>query len=288
MKTPVKLPLIAAFRRCADSAVRLLCIIAVPLLFSMCSGKSETPAPSPPANAASEISAAEIVEKYRATDNSRNSTIKSRARITEADGSTHDVQMTVYRKRDADKSLTILVQLETADERDRSGLISINPQGDIEGVRYVQSNNSFLTSKDVAAEDGLFKMTLQELADGQPEKYDFKLLGKETVGAMPAYRLEGKLKAGAESKFPRIATLVSQENFTLLGVDFYDTQDQLARRITMDKIEKVDGYWTRVRWTVDNQASKKKIVFETLNVKYDQNLSDALFSKDNLKKIASR
>lgn len=264
-------------------------LLVIALAMSACHDKSpvqpENHSSAPPAPS---ISAEQVVERNRATEKATSSLVKSRAHIQESDGSKKEIRMTVYRRWEADGSQKMLVEFNTPEEKDRAGLIMISPQGDVEGTRYAQSTNNFVTSADVAGEDGLFGMSLQELADGQPEKYDFKVVKEEMVGSRPAYRLEGKLKPGEESKFPRMVVLVSKENFTTLAIEFYDNQDELARKITMDKIEQVDGHWTRMKWTVDNIARKKTVVFETESAKYDQNLNDSIFTRENLKRIASR
>jgi len=41
-----------------------------------------------------------------------------------------------------------------------------------------------------------------------------------------------------------------------------------------------------MHWIVDNPAKPKKVEFTTLEAKYDQNLSDSLFTREHLKKIS--
>lgn len=267
----------------------MIIIALFAMTLSACNGKAPIqPENTSSAPAAPPIPAEQMVERNRATEKATTSLIKSRALIKETGGENREIRMTVYRKWEADGSQKMLVEFNTPEEKDRAGLIAINPQGDVEGTRYAQSTNSFVTSKDAAGEDGLFGMSLQELADGQPEKYDFKFVKEEMVGTTPAYRLEGKLKPGAESKFPRMVVLLSKDNFTTLAMEFYDPQDAVARKVTMDKVEQVGGHWTRMKWTVDNIARKKNIVFETESAKYDQSLNDSIFTRENLKKLASR
>jgi hypothetical protein len=237
---------------------------------------------------AADLDAAAIIQRNRALDNSRDSTIKLRAQITAADGTRH-LQLTMYRKHQPDGRLLILIEfISPAEERDRDGLITVFPDGRIEAVRYVQSTDSFIVADDATSEDALFGLTPQELADGQPEKYDFTLLGEDTHEGTPVYRLEGRLRPGAESKFFRVLLLISKQDFTLKQAEFYDNHDELARRLTVNKTGRVGGYWTRIRWTIDNRARQKQIDFEVIEVKYDQNLSDSIFTREHLKKIASR
>jgi hypothetical protein len=199
------------------------------------------------------------------------------------------IQLQMYRKREPDGRLLILAEFTfPAEERDRDGLITVFPDGRIEAVRYVQSTDSFLVATDATSEDALFGLTPQELADGQPEKYDFIFIGEETYEGTHVSRLEGKLRQGAESKFPRAVLLISQQDFATLGAEFYDNHGALARRLVVSKPEQIAGHWTRMRWTIDNLARRKKIDFEAVEVKYDQNLADSIFTREHLKKIASR
>lgn len=242
----------------------------------------------------SQMTAAQIIEKYRSLDNSRDSTIKMRARIISQEDSAGlntppQIQLTMYRKRMPDNRLLILAEFTLPpEERDRDGLITVFPDGRIEAVRYVQSTDSFLVTTDTTGEDALFGLTPQELADGQPEKYDFTLVGEETFEGTPVYRLEGKLKQGAESKFTRLVLLISKQDFAPLGAEFYDSHSDLARRLVVTRADQISGHWTRLRWTIDNLARRKKIDFEATDVKYDRNLSDSIFTREHLKKIASR
>jgi hypothetical protein len=272
------------------ASLHVTSVMAVVVLLSACGGEppqnDARPASAPPA---ASVPASDILARYRALDDSRDSRVKVRARIQGSDGAPPEVQMNIYRKRETDGRRLMLVEFTSpAEERDRDGLVTISPQGEIEGTRYLQSNDSFVSAQGVMGEDSLFGMTLQELADGQPEKYDFKLAGEETVGSTPVYRLEGTLKPSAESKFSKLALLISKENFAALVAEFYDNQNELMRRMTVDQAEQVAGRWTRKRWTVENIARKKKIDFEALDVKYDQNLDGSIFTREHLKKIASK
>lgn len=276
---------------------RKVCICLIFISFAGCQKTPERSPANPKSEnspSSTEITAAQIVERYRALDNSGDSTIKMRAQINSQDPSEEitaprQIALTMFRKREPDGRLLMLVEFTApVEERDRDGLITIFPDGRIEAVRYVQSTNSFLIATDATSEDALFGLTPQELADGQPEKYDFVLAGEDTYEAAAVYRLDGKLKQGAESKFPRLALLISKENFAALQAEFYDNQSALARRLAVSKMEQIAGHWTRVRWSIANFARLKKIDFEAVEVKYDQNLSDSIFTREHLKKIASR
>jgi Outer membrane lipoprotein-sorting protein len=278
------------------SGIACLVLACGLLTFSGCSKSDSNPdnklanssaQPASPASPA--VDASQLIERNRALDNSRDSTMKLRARIEGSDTAPPEVAMTVYRKHASDGRLLMLVEFTSPlQERDRSAIVTVSPQGEVEATRYAQSGDTFVSTKGVLSEDSLFGMTLQELVDGQPEKYVFKVTAEETVGSTPAYKLEGALKPDAESKFNRLVMLVSKEDSAMLGAEFYDNHNELVRRLTVEKMEQVAGHPTRMRWVVDNPEKQKKIEFTTADAKYDQNIGDSIFTREHLKKIAMK
>jgi len=277
---------------------RVAGLLAAALLISGCNRNSTTDSKNtaePASQPAPAMDAAQIIERNRKLDDSRDSVMKLRVRIEVENPAAQltpippEVQVTQYRKRAADGSEMLLVEFTAPPtQRDLSALISVTAAGDIEATRYNQSGNNFVSSRGVLSEDSLFGMTLQEFVGGQTEKYDWKLAGEETFNQTPVYRLDGRLKPAAESKFSRLVMFITKDTFAALGAEFYDDHDELMRRITVDKFAQIAGHWTRMHWTVDNRAKQKKLEFETLEARYDQNLSDALFTRDQVKKIATR
>jgi hypothetical protein len=273
------------------SSLRVTLLLALTLSAALAGCDNKPAASNGQPASTSGLDSSEIVKRYLATADSRDSALKMRARITDANAPSESrapIELTIYRRRSADGGQMILVEFNSPEERDRDALVTITPQGEAEACRYVQSNDSFVTAKGVTNEESLFGMTMQELADGQPEKYDFWLTGGVPFLSSQAYRLQGKLKGGAESKFPRLVLLISKEGFFVLSAEFYDSHDELARQITVDDAGLVAGHWTRLRWTLDNRARQKKIDFETIDAKYNQNLSDSIFTRQHLKEIATK
>jgi hypothetical protein len=275
-----------------------IAIVIISLVLSGChnapASNSAATTNENPAKSAPGVDASTIVERNVALDNSHDSTTKLRAQITGAGTSgeleaPRRLQLTIYRKHQPDGRLVILIEFTSPpEERDRDGLITVFPDARIEAIRYVQSTDSFIETSDATSEDALFGLTAQELAEGQPEKYDFSLSGDDTYNGQPVYRLKGTLKQRADSKFPAVELLISKQNFTALQVDFLDNHNELARRLAVSRFDLIGGHWTRMNWSIDNRARQKKIDFEAVDVKYDQKLSDSIFTREHLQKIASR
>ena len=285
---PSRVSLKARFR-----AVIVSCLIA-PFMLGAIAACKKSPSgatgtgessPAPPATPDSAV----IVQRFRDANSTLDSTAKISARIIEETGATREIRLTISRKSEPDGGEVMLIEFTSpVEERDRSSLITITPKGDIEATRYAQSTNSFVAAKGATSEDSLFGLSLQELAEGQIEKYDLAVLGEENFNSQPVYRLEGTLKQGADSKFHRIILLVSKETFKALVAEFYDRQGTLVRQMEAGKFETINGRVSRTQWVVDNVAHKRKIEFQTQSVTYDPKLSESLFSRESLKKITAK
>ena len=211
-----------------------------------------------------------------------------KVKIQEGDQPSREIRLTIYRNLKPDGGQLMLIEfIAPTEERDRSSLININPQGDIEATRYAQSADSFVTAKGATTEDSLFGLTLQELVEGQPEKYDFTVVGEETLKSSPVYRLEGKLKERAESRFPRIVLLILKEDYATTLAEFYDNQNSMARRMEIQTFEQISGHPVRTRFTIDNIARRKKLDFEVLSASFDA-LNDSLFTREHLKAVTMK
>jgi hypothetical protein len=242
---------------------------------------------APETTSTSGLDTAKIIERFRAVNTPDRSIAKMKVKIQDTDQPPREVRLTTYRTRKPDGSQMMLIEFTApAEERDRSSLISINPQGDIEATRYSQAANSFVSAKGATTEDSLFGLSLQELVEGQPEKYDFTVVKEETLKSWAVYRLEGKLKDRAESRFPRIVLMILKDDFATAFAEFYDNQNTLARRMEVEAFEQLSGQPVRSRFTIDNIAKRKKLDFE-VSVSVD-GLTDALFTRDHLKAITMK
>jgi hypothetical protein len=286
-REPIRKTLSQLRRRAAVPALLGVMLIVL----SACGYHENTtnePAPVKPA----EPDGSAVMAHYFALDRGKDSVLRMRVKIKISGESTEpgtpsEVEVKLYSKQPAAGGRLMFIEfLSPAQERDRDTLITIGPDGEVEGLRYVQSNDSFLTTKGVTSEDALFGMTSQEIADGQPEKYDFKLLGVEIVNKWQAYKLEGNLKPGAESKFPRVVLFLAKDNYVPIAAEFYDNHYELVRRLSVEELAQTEGHWTRMRWTLENLSRGKRLEFQMLEARYNQDLSDSIFSRANLKKSA--
>src|SRR5215208_5719954 len=142
------------FTSARSRALLLACALSIAL--AGC-GKQTTPINNTSQSAQPSVDVAQLIERYRALDDSRDSTMKMRAKIDGGSGGPPEVQMNIYRKRRADANKVMLIEFTAPQqERDRDALVTTSPQGEIEATRYIQANDSFASVKGSVNEDSLF------------------------------------------------------------------------------------------------------------------------------------
>lgn len=126
--------------------------------------------------------------------------------------------------------------------------------------------------------------TYQDMGDRSLSKYDYKLLGEESVDGTACYKVECISKAHTE-KDPRYISYISKSDYSLRKCEFYDRQDQLHRVLTCSDFVTIKGFTTAQKMKMENVQSGTWSLIETKNIIYDEEeLDDSIFTVAALEK----
>lgn len=126
--------------------------------------------------------------------------------------------------------------------------------------------------------------TYQDMGDRSLNKYDYNLLGEETVDGELCYKVECISKAHTE-KDPRYISYIGKADYILRKCEFYDRQDQLHRVLTCSDFTTIDGYKTAQKMKMENVQSGTWSLIETKNIVYNaDDMDDSLFTVAALEK----
>jgi len=138
-------------------------------------------------------------------------------------------------------------------------------------VRRVSSENrggSFVQS-DIYYED---------LRDRLPEEDEHRLLGMDEFEGAQTYLLENIPKADFPSTYNKRLMWVHPETMVPLRIDFYEGGEEPAKRMEVQRLEQIQGYWTVTASTMTTLRSGHETVLEVEAAVYDLGLPDELFS----------
>ncbi|MCR5612343.1 outer membrane lipoprotein-sorting protein [Treponema sp.] len=126
--------------------------------------------------------------------------------------------------------------------------------------------------------------TYQDMGDRSLSKYDYKLLGEETVDGVACYKVECISKAHTE-KDPRYITYIGKSDYIMRKCEFYDRQNQLHRVLTCTDFTTIAGFTTAQKMKMENVQTGTWSLIETKNIVYNSSdMDDSLFTVAALEK----
>lgn len=126
--------------------------------------------------------------------------------------------------------------------------------------------------------------TYQDMGERSLSKYNYNLLGEESVDGVSCYKVECISKAHTE-KDPRYITYISKSDFIMRKCEFYDRQNQLHRVLTCSNFTTIKGFTTAQKMKMENVQTGTWSLIETKNITYDANdIDDSIFTVAALEK----
>ena len=119
------------------------------------------------------------------------------------------------------------------------------------------------------------------------EDFSYRLLGEEEINGEKTYKIEAKAvnkdvvnKTSYSKKILWINPLYN----LVVQADYYNKNDFYTKRLTVEKIKKIDGFWTVTEQTIENFLEEQTSIMSLNNVKYNKKISSKIFRRQSLGK----
>jgi outer membrane lipoprotein-sorting protein len=126
----------------------------------------------------------------------------------------------------------------------------------------------------------------EDMASGSMStKYTGKLLGLAKEAKKKCYHLE-LIPTEDGPSYTKIQAWVDKENFVMMRVDYWDDKkgDKPFKRLVLSDVKEISGYLTPMHYVMKNLKEGSETVMNMLEIEYDLELKDSLFTERNLKK----
>jgi outer membrane lipoprotein-sorting protein len=121
--------------------------------------------------------------------------------------------------------------------------------------------------------------------DMSQSEYEKDYSAKSVTEEGGQYVLELVPRPGADVGYGKLVMYADKSNYIYRKVEYYNKAGKLEKILTVDDVEKIDGYWFGKRMEMRTVKDNHRTVLELQDVKFDQGLSDNIFSQRNLKRI---
>ncbi len=113
-----------------------------------------------------------------------------------------------------------------------------------------------------------------------------KKLGSEKKEGYDCHKIEMIRKEGSETGYSRLIMWIIKDKFFPVVIDYYDRDNPelLIKTLVQYDIKEIDGIPTATKMVMYNKQENSQTSIEMLEVKYNLNLEDSLFTERNLKR----
>lgn len=98
------------------------------------------------------------------------------------------------------------------------------------------------------------------------------------------YRLTLIPKAGADVNYGKLVLVADTPTFVLRKVEYFDRRGEKTKELTVDDVEKIDGYWMGKTMVMQSLEKKHRTILKLSDIRFDRGLSDNAFSERSLKR----
>ena len=118
------------------------------------------------------------------------------------------------------------------------------------------------------------------------EDFSAKRLEDEKTEGYDCYTLELTRKPGSDVSYSKLIMWIIKENFYPIVIDYYDEDDpnRQEKRLVQSDIRIIDGIPTAMKAVMTNKNDNTQTEMELLEVKYNVELTDDMFTERALRK----
>jgi outer membrane lipoprotein-sorting protein len=232
-----------------------------------------------------DLSGKEIINRVNDLMNVTTSYAKSKMTITTTSGQKRTFISESWSKDKGEKNL--VRYLEPARVKDQA-ILMLNNANDIwvyfprtQRVRKLATHakkqkmqGSDFSYEDMGGGDAFIEdFTATRLRDEKKEGYD-------------CYRVELTRKEGADVSYTKLILWVKKDNFVPVVIDYYDEDapDRVLKTLVQSDFEVIDGLPTAMKVSMINQNDNTQTEMEMLDIQFNIELDDAMFTERELKK----
>ena len=125
--------------------------------------------------------------------------------------------------------------------------------------------------------------TYDDLGDRKPEEDTHKIIKEETVNGKDCYVVES-IPKDSDSAYSKTLTWVVKGSWVGAKKEFYDTDGELLKTLTIKSVDKIDGYWVILDMEMVNVQKDHKTRLQFKDVKINTEIKDSYFTERQMKR----
>jgi len=121
-----------------------------------------------------------------------------------------------------------------------------------------------------------------DLSTREVDKDTHELLREETVGGYSCYAVKSTPKDPADAQYSYRVSYVDKGSWVPVKAEMYDKKGALLKVLTVEKLEKVSGYWIPMVDSLKNVQTNHSTRISIMKIEIDKPVPDSLFTTNFL------
>ncbi|MBI1764949.1 MAG: outer membrane lipoprotein-sorting protein [Acidobacteria bacterium] len=259
------------------------------VLLTACESQPKpAPTPDPIMQPAALPDVAPWLKKLATQDGVKDASAEMRMELEEANGKRAQLEFQLQRKYGADHTATFLKVSAPREDSDKALLAIEKPEAATEATSYLAGLKKLAklgSSNTLSFHDA--KVTVQELLGMELGQYSFNAGERVTEAGVDLIKVEGKAPAERNLAYPRVLVYFNAAKQQPARFEIFDERNELVKTMRVEEVKPIQGHQTLTKLAVEEHQTKRQVRLETRAIKYDQNLSDKIFTEENLKSVVT-
>jgi hypothetical protein len=119
---------------------------------------------------------------------------------------------------------------------------------------------------------------VSDLVEPELDAFEYRTVGDEEVGGRQCRLIEAVPKKPDAEIYGKTVLALDPKDLIIMRRQFFDKSGKMVKEWKIEKVEKIDGYWTLMKHEMNNIQDKITSKLEITAIKYNADLSDAMFT----------
>jgi outer membrane lipoprotein-sorting protein len=154
------------------------------------------------------------------------------------------------------------------DERDDDQWIYLPALKRVRRIAASEEDSSFMGTD----------FTYGDMESREVDEDTHRLLREESFGGRECYVVQSVPKEPEDSQYSKRVQWVAKEIWVPMKAEFYDKNEKHLKTMTVQDLQKVQGYWTTMKTRMKNVQSGHATEVTVDKIRYNEEMKDSLFT----------
>ncbi len=125
--------------------------------------------------------------------------------------------------------------------------------------------------------------SFEDLEERDTNQFDYKILGEESAGGAPCWKIESRPKKTKSSQYTHAYLWIRKDNYVVVQIENYK-QTELIRRAKYSDIRNVQGFWTAHTIEMEDLKRNSRTILKLEKLQYNLTMKDEDFTIQALRR----